>query len=52
MTDPKATPLQLIQNLNILQEREAKLGGNAPLELLKFNMPDGFRITQLVDSVD
>lgn len=34
MTDPKATLLQLNQNLNILQQREAKFGGNAPLELL------------------
>lgn len=34
MTDPKATLLQLNQNLNLLQEREAKFGDNAPLELL------------------
>ena len=34
MTDPKATLAKLNKNLNILQEREAKYGGNAPLELL------------------
>jgi len=34
MTDPKAILAELNQNLNILQEREAKYGGNAPLELL------------------
>lgn len=34
MTDQKATLIQLNKNLNILQEREAKYGGNAPLELL------------------
>jgi hypothetical protein len=28
MTDPKATLLKLNQNLNILQEREAKYAGN------------------------
>ncbi|HEY86324.1 MAG TPA: ATP-binding protein [Chloroflexi bacterium] len=34
MTDPKAFLTKLRNNLNILQEREAKYGGNAPLELL------------------
>ena len=34
MTDPKATLLKLNQNLNILQEREAKYASNAPLDLL------------------
>lgn len=32
--DPKAFLTKLRNNLNILQEREAKYGGNAPLELL------------------
>lgn len=34
MTDKKTTLLKLNKNLNILQEREAKYGGNAPLDLL------------------
>ena len=34
MTDPKATLAGLNQNLNILQEREAKYAGNAPPDLL------------------
>lgn len=34
MTDPKVLLAELNKNLNILQEREAKYGGNAPLELL------------------
>ena len=34
MTDKKATLVKLNENLNILQEREAKYGGNAPLDLL------------------
>ena len=34
MIDPKTTLTKLNQNLNILQEREAKYGGNVPLELL------------------
>jgi hypothetical protein len=34
MTDLKATLLRLNQNLSILQERDAKYGGNAPLDLL------------------
>lgn len=34
MTDYQAFLLKLQQNLSILQEREAKYGGNAPLELL------------------
>lgn len=34
MTDYKAFLIKLIQNLNTLHEREAKYGGNAPLELL------------------
>lgn len=34
MTDFKQTLVQLTQNLNLLHEREAKYGGNAPLELL------------------
>ncbi len=34
MSDPKEFLLKLNKNLNILQEREAKHAGNAPLELL------------------
>jgi tetratricopeptide (TPR) repeat protein len=34
MTNYKDTLLQLQHNLNILREREAKYGGNAPLDLL------------------
>lgn len=34
MANPKNTLLKLNKNLNLLQEREAKYGGNAPLELL------------------
>ena len=34
LADPKATLAKLNQNLNVLQEREAKYGGNAPLDLL------------------
>lgn len=34
MADPKAVLIKLTQNLNTLREREAKYGGNAPLELL------------------
>ena len=34
MTDYKNTLLKLNQNLQILQQREAKYGINAPLELL------------------
>jgi hypothetical protein len=34
MTEPQAILLQLTKNIHILHEREAKYGGNAPLELL------------------
>lgn len=34
MTDPKTTLWKLNKNVNILQERKAKFGINAPLELL------------------
>jgi hypothetical protein len=34
VADFKAVLTKLQQNLNILREREAKYGGNAPLELL------------------
>ncbi len=34
MTDFKATLTQLHHNLNILREREAKYGGNPPLEAI------------------
>ena len=35
MTDFKNVLLKLSKNLNTLQKREAKHGGNAPLDLLK-----------------
>jgi hypothetical protein len=34
VADPKAVLTKLHQNLNILREREARYGGNAPLELV------------------
>lgn len=34
MADPKPVLIKLTQNLNTLREREAKYGGNAPLELV------------------
>jgi len=34
MTDYETTLLKLKKNLNILQERKAKYGGNAPLDLI------------------
>jgi hypothetical protein len=34
MADPKSVLIKLTQNLNTLQQREAKYGSNAPLELL------------------
>src|SRR5262245_59491247 len=34
MTDYKAFLIKLTQNLNTLREREARYGGNAPLELV------------------
>jgi len=47
MNDPKDTLLKLKQNLNILKEREAKYGGNAPLELL--NTIEDYNYPQKLD---
>ncbi|MCB0154988.1 MAG: hypothetical protein KDF65_09325, partial [Anaerolineae bacterium] len=50
MTDPKTFLRKLKKNLNILKEREAKYGRNAPLELLN-QIEDHERATALTEQL-
>lgn len=50
MTDPKFTLSQLHRNLNILREREAKYGGNTPLELIN-QIDDHLKAISLTEQI-
>jgi hypothetical protein len=51
VADFKAVLIKLQQNLNILREREAKYGGNTPLELLN-QIEDHQKAITLLDTIE